>query len=122
MACHTMKTEIVTFPTLDEPVTFYIGTSQQENHDVISLGKSTDIWFHLADMSSAHVVAVLPTIKITRKQRGNIIRRGAYLCKIYTAKAASMSSVSVTYSMIQYVTKTSTPGSVVVREAHEITV
>lgn len=117
-----MKTEIVTFPTLDEPVTFYIGTSQQENHDVISLGKATDLWFHLADMSSAHVVAVLPTIKITRKQRGNIIRRGAYLCKMYTTKAASISSVSVTYSAIQYVTKTDTPGSVVVREAHEITV
>lgn len=117
-----MKTEIVTFPTLDEPVTFYIGTSQQENHDVISLGKPTDIWFHLADMSSAHVVAILPTIKITRKQRGNIIRRGAYLCKIHTKKTSSMSSVSVTYSTIQHVTKTSTPGSVIVREAHEIIV
>jgi predicted ribosome quality control (RQC) complex YloA/Tae2 family protein len=117
-----MKTETIAFPTLNEPVTFYIGSSQQENHDVIALGKPDDLWFHLADMSSAHVVAILPTIKITRKQRGSIIRRGAYLCKIHTAKAASLSSVSVTYSTIKYVTPTSIPGSVLVREAHEITV
>lgn len=116
-----MKTELVTFPALTNTVTFYIGRSQSENHAVIDLGRPKDLWFHLADQSSAHVVAVLPD-GINRKLRSQIIRRGAVLCKQYTAKAASLSNVPVTYATLEHVRKTEIPGEVTVRRSGQIIV
>ncbi len=111
-----MKQETQLFPTMKEPVTFYIGQSQQENHAVIDLGKPTDLWCHLAGTSSAHVVACLPT-DIDRKQRGTILRRAALLCKIHTAKAKSLPRVEVTYASLQHVQKTPIPGQVTVQNS-----
>lgn len=122
MCCpNTMKTELITFPALANTVTFYIGRSQHENHAVIDLGRPKDLWFHLAGQSSTHVVAVIPD-GIDRRLRGQIIRRGAALCKQHTAKAASLSSVSVTYAPLEYVRKTNTPGEVVVGRSGQIIV
>ena len=95
-------------------VTYYIGKSQQENHAVIDLGRSSsdrNIWFHLADMSSCHVVAILPP-DLSRKERGKIIKHGALLCKQHTAKATTEQKVSVTYAPVASITKGQTPGSV----------
>lgn len=116
-----MKTELVTFPALPTAVTFYIGRSQNENHAVIDLGRPKDLWFHLADQSSAHVVAVLPD-GVNRKLRGQIIRRGAALCKQYTAKAAAAQGVPVTYAQLEYVRKTAIPGEVIVHHSGQIIV
>ena len=108
-------------------VTYYIGKTQQENHDVIDLGFSTglsserNIWFHLADTSSCHVVAILPP-NVDRKVRGKIIKQGALLCKQHTAKAATQQHVSVTYAPLSAVIKERTPGSVTVMEPRTIVV
>ena len=102
-------------------VTYYVGRTQQENHDVIDLGAPTDLWFHLADTSSCHVVAVVPE-KLTRKARGKIIKQGALLCKQWTAKATSQHDVRVTYAPISAVQKEEIPGSVTVTNASTITV
>jgi predicted ribosome quality control (RQC) complex YloA/Tae2 family protein len=103
-----MKTELLHIPF---PVTFYIGRSQQENHDVIDLGGPDDIWFHVADQSSCHVVAVLP-VGCDRKQRSKIIRHGARLCKQYTNSVKSATHVPITYALISHVTKDTVPGRV----------
>jgi len=107
-------------------VTYYIGKTQQENHDIIDLGSTgfsseRNIWFHLADTSSCHVVAVLPE-DIDRKTRGKIIKQGALLCKQNTAKAAGQQKVTVIYAPLSAVTKESTPGSVLVTESRTIVV
>lgn len=102
-------------------VTYYIGKTQQENHDVIDLGSSSDLWFHLADTSSCHVVAIVPP-EIDRKERGKIIKQGALLCKQHTAKAASQKRVTVTYAPLSAVTKEQIPGSVTVSEPKTIVV
>ena len=107
-------------------VTYYIGKTQQENHDVIDLGFSTglsserNIWFHLANTSSCHVVAIVPE-GIPRKERGKIIKQGALLCKQHTAKVAGQ-RVSVTYAPMSAITKEQTPGSVTVSEPKTIVV
>jgi predicted ribosome quality control (RQC) complex YloA/Tae2 family protein len=103
-----MKTELLHIPF---PVTFYIGRSQQENHDVIDFGGPDDLWFHVADQSSCHVVAVLP-VDCDRKQRSKIIRHGARLCKQYTNSVKSASNVPITYAPIRHVTKDTVPGRV----------
>ncbi len=114
-----MKT--LTYDIQGAPVTFYIGRTQQENHEVLDHGKPTDLWFHLADTSSCHVVAILPD-DCDRKVRGAILRRGASICKQYTAKAASARSVPVTYTTVANVTKDRIPGRVMVNDARTIVV
>jgi len=106
-----MKVEQLTFSNIPTPVTFYIGRTQEENHTVIDLGGPDDIWFHLMNMSSCHVVAILPT-DCSAKQRRTIVRRGAALCKQHTAKVASLPNIMVTYTAVRNVRKESTPGSV----------
>jgi len=102
-------------------VTYYIGRTQQENHAIIDLGTPTDLWFHLADTSSCHVVAVVPA-GICRKERGKIIKQGALLCKQWTSKAKSQRDVEVTYALLSKVRKEATPGSVMVTTSSTITV
>ncbi len=113
-----MKTELLHIPF---PVTFYIGRSQQENHDVIDFGGPDDLWFHVADQSSCHVVAVLP-VDCDRKQRSKIIRHGARLCKQYTNSVKSSSQVPITYAPIRCVTKDMVPGRVHVTDERTIVV
>ena len=101
-----MKTEQINLPT---PVTFYIGRTQHENHAILDLGRPTDLWFHVADQPSCHVVAVLP-VDCDRKQRNKIIRHGALLCKQYTNSVKSASRVPITYALVSHVTKDMVPG------------
>ena len=114
-----MKT--ITLDIQSTPVTFYIGRSQQENHAVLDDKKPTDLWFHLADTSSCHVVAVLPD-DCDRKLRGAILRRGAALCKQHTTKVASQRNVPITYTTVANVAKDTVPGRVLLHDSHTIVV
>jgi predicted ribosome quality control (RQC) complex YloA/Tae2 family protein len=116
-----MKTELFSVANIEFPITFYIGRTQQENHSVLDLAKPTDLWFHLADTSSCHVIAILPN-GINRKERGYIIRRGALICKQNTARAASQSRVAVAYTTVQDCIKSDIPGAVSVANIRTIIV
>jgi predicted ribosome quality control (RQC) complex YloA/Tae2 family protein len=119
-----MKTEQFTIPNTTFAVTFHIGKSQQENHGIIDMGQPDDLWFHLAGTSSSHVVALLSSAgAIDRKMRGAIIRRGALLCKMNTAKATSAKNIAVTYAKCKDITKGAVPGQVLIHgESHMITI
>lgn len=95
-----------------EPLTFYIGTAQHENHDVLDMGKPSDYWFHLTETSSAHVVASVPE-GTPRKHLKYIVKQGALLCKQHTAKVAKERNVTITFTRVANVRKTETPGSVI---------
>lgn len=113
-----MKTELVTIKGIPVPVVFYIGRTQEENHDVIALGGARDLWFHAANQPSCHVVAILPPA-LDRKQRGAIIRRGAYLCKTHTTGAP----VAIMFAPLAHVCPVvGVPGQVTVAESQTINV
>ncbi len=116
-----MKTITLDIGSQSTPVTFYIGRSQQENHSVLDDKKPTDLWFHLADTSSCHVVAVLPD-DCDRKLRGLILRRGAALCKQHTTKVASVRNVPITYTTVGNVAKDVVPGRVILHDSRTIVV
>ncbi len=101
-----MKTLTLTIQSI--PVVYYIGRSQQENHAVLDLGGPTDLWFHLADTSSCHVVAILPA-DCPRKLCGAIQRRGAALCREWSRAAGDAAVLCVRLSDVQ---KTTVPGTV----------
>ena len=112
--------DIVTIPIYptQKNISFMIGKNAQGNDCIISASKSTDIWFHLANQPSCHVVAVIPDM-LTKKDRGYIIRKGAELCK-QRSKERSSTSVGVIYTKIQNVSKTDILGCVNTTECSHI--
>jgi len=115
-----MKTEILFINGLNREITFYIGKNQNENFDVIDMGEDEDIWFHANNISSSHVVAIIPK-DIIKKEIYYIIKTGALLCKINTNKLKSLKKVEFIYTQIKNIKKTDIVGCVNVENQKFIT-
>ena len=117
-----MKTETYLFEKLNQPVTYYIGKNANDNVEVIEKSvNSSDLWFHAKDMSSCHVVAVMP-YSIDKKQLRYIIKKGAILCKQHTLKLASIKNLEIIYTTLSNVKCTNIPGQVITQHVKTITI
>ena len=96
---------------LKDKITFYIGKNALGNFDIIDKSKSNDIWFHIDDKPSAHVIALIPD-KINKKDLRYIIKQGAVLCK-QESKYKSVNDINIVYTTINNISKTDTIGSVI---------
>jgi len=106
-----MKTEIQQIG--NHEITFYIGKNSADNFAVLDAADENDMWFHLQDVPSCHVVASLKDHDMAnKKELHKIIVAGACLCKKNTAKYASTSYVEVIYTKVKNVVKTEVIGSV----------
>lgn len=106
-----MKIEKIYINKLNEYITFYIGTNQNDNFTIIDEGYEFDMWFHSVDTSSCHVVARIPTT--TQKQQMKyIIKQGALLCKQHTNKLKNIQNVKIMYTQLKNVSKTNIIGMV----------
>ena len=114
-----MKTENLFIQGLDREITFYIGQKQSENFDVIDKGTDDDLWFHANEISSCHVVAILPE-DINKKELKYIIKMGALLCKQNTNKLKSLHDVEILYTQIKNIEKTNVPGCVKIKNTKRI--
>ncbi len=85
-----------------------IGENKADNDMIISKSKQTDIWFHLANLPSCHVI-----ISCNRKHPINkqMIKYCADLVKQHT-KYKYLRKVKVNYTQIKNVKKTKTQGLV----------
>lgn len=117
-----MKTETVFIQGLNREITFYIGRNKLENDQVINMGAPDDIWFHINEVSSCHVVASIPNDIVTHKERRYIVKAGALLCKKYTHKMRSAHDVDIVYTKLKYLTKTRHIGCVHVSQQSHIVV
>jgi predicted ribosome quality control (RQC) complex YloA/Tae2 family protein len=109
-----VKTEIIRFPNIGEEVTYYIGKSREENFEVLDMGGSSDLWFHVSGESSCHVVCIVPT-GINKKQIMTLVKKGGELCKQNTAKfRGGKTSIEITYAHLANVKKTNILGCVTV--------
>lgn len=114
-----MKTEVKFIQGLNREITFYIGQKQSENFDVIDMGKNNDLWFHANDISSCHVVAIIPE-DINKKDLRSIIKMGSLLCKNNTNKLTSLNGVEFVYTQIKNLEKTNVPGCVKIKNIKTI--
>lgn len=114
-----MKIEEINFPNLERSVIFTIGNNAKENHEIIDLSKENDMWFHVDNLPSCHVVASLPD-NITKKELKSIIKKGAEFCKQYS-KYSSHKNLHISYTLIKNVKKTKVLGSVILTN-HKIIV
>jgi predicted ribosome quality control (RQC) complex YloA/Tae2 family protein len=94
---------------LNMNITFYIGKNAAGNFDIIDMSKPNDMWFHINNISSAHVIASIPD-KLDKKDIRYIIKQGAILCKQHSKTHES----TIIYTTINNVKKTDIIGSVII--------
>lgn len=94
--------------------TYYIGRSAAENTYLVDNSNPCDLWFHLAQHPSCHIVCDLEGRNIANKKiLRKIIRQGAVLCKA-NSKLRSEKRINIEYAYIKNVVTTKIPGKVFV--------
>ena len=104
-----MKQHIFEFKSSE--YVFIIGKNKEDNFRIIDETVETDIWFHVEGEPSCHVI--LKNTNNVNDIPKQVIKRGAYLCKINSKAAKSKKSV-IMYSQIKNVEKTAIMGQVLV--------
>ena len=95
-------------------ITYVIGKNAQDNFNIIDNSKPNDIWFHLDENPSCHVIALISDNidRLNKKELNKIIKRGALICKD-NSKCKSDTNINVVYTFIKNVKKTEKIGTVV---------
>jgi predicted ribosome quality control (RQC) complex YloA/Tae2 family protein len=98
-----------------------IGRNKEGNFNIIDDSDDLDIWFHIEDEPSCHLI-----LKNTEKMKLNkiprqVIKFCAYQCKIHS-KAKRLPKCNVIYTLLSNVIKTEIVGKVAVREFKTVTV
>jgi predicted ribosome quality control (RQC) complex YloA/Tae2 family protein len=111
-----MKTELFDYNGVE--YLFSIGKNKEDNFKILDDAKQTDIWFHLENEPSCHVILTNDDkINDIPKQ---VIKKGAYFCKINSKSKQKVCNVM--YSPVQNVEKTNIIGRVIVSRYWTISV
>jgi predicted ribosome quality control (RQC) complex YloA/Tae2 family protein len=103
-------------------IAFRVGQNAQENFDLLDASEPHDLWFHVSQESSCHVVATIPPEKnYDKKTMKKIAIQGAVICK-QNCRYKSDKDVHVIYTTINNVKKGAHLGTVVVDEYKTIVV
>lgn len=117
-----MITKTIFIPAIKDEIEFYIGETAQDNFDMIDICKPIDLWFHIHNESSCHVIAIMPIdVKYTRNQISKIITQGALCCKEHS-KYKSSKDVKICYTRLINIIKTHVIGQVIMKEMKLITI
>lgn len=118
-----MKITEIYFDKIKRTITFYIGKSAEDNFDIIDNANPSDLWFHLADYSSCHVIATIPEddeCEIDKKCLKQIVQSAALLCRKNTQKIENIQNVRVVYTKIENVEKTEKKGCVTFKDESKL--
>jgi len=117
-----MREVQIYFSELEDDIVFYIGTNSRDNFAVIDEGAPDDLWFHAEEVSSCHVVAILPNYKLPKKIIEKIIVHGCLLCKENTNKLKNEGNVNFIYTTIRNIKKTKNPGEVITNNVKRLAI
>lgn len=95
---------------LKKNITYLIGLDSVGNFSIIDMSASTDLWFHLEDKPSPHVIAKIQD-NLSKKELSYIVKQGAILCKS-RSKYKSEKKIPINYTNVGNIKKTSVIGSV----------
>ena len=76
----------------------YMGKDKYENEDLIKYGWPEDVWFHVDNLSSAHVYVRLPVGKTMDDIPDEVVRECAQLVKENSIEGCKKASVTVIYT------------------------
>lgn len=86
---------MVHFYTNSEGYVIYMGADKYENEDLIKYGLPEDLWFHVDDMSSAHVYLRLRKNQKLEDVSSTAIMECAQLVKANSIEGCKMREVKV---------------------------
>jgi predicted ribosome quality control (RQC) complex YloA/Tae2 family protein len=109
-----MKTDFFTFD--NTTYTINIGQNAQENTDMVSSASQHDMWFHVDNSPSCHVILTCIHSKSVPRQ---VLKRCAYMCKIHS-KAKFEPLSQIIYTRVANVQVTEIPGRVVASDCKVI--
>jgi predicted ribosome quality control (RQC) complex YloA/Tae2 family protein len=105
-----MKTFKVFDNLINEELEIIMGKSADENWKIIDDSNENDIWFHLDDFPSCHVILKTKGKDLKELNKQTFIHC-ASICK-ENSKYCNMKNISVIYTKIKNVKKADTVGSV----------
>jgi predicted ribosome quality control (RQC) complex YloA/Tae2 family protein len=91
-------------------ILFRIGQCKEDHHQMIDESSPQDLWFHLEDFPSSHIIASVPD-DLNREKVKEIIRYGIRLSR---EKSKYGSDVAVVYRRIRDVQKSNVIGEVII--------
>lgn len=103
----------------DIEYTIYIGENKHDNWNIIDNAEDNDLWFHVENLPSCHLILKCGENK---KPCNKVLKRCAYLCKIYTNSAKSLRKCNITYTRVECIEKTCHVGEVIARDCKIISV
>ena len=108
-------------------ISYVVGGNAQENHDIIDAAQPDDIWFHISNQPSCHVIASMPTDHIiTKPELHRILKQGALICiqqsNVEISKSNKSNKTDVEWTRIQNVTKMDIPGKVLAEKVRIISI
>lgn len=102
-------------------ILFIKGKNAKNNTLIVTEADENDLWFHVADMPSSHIIAKIHDLELTKDQYKSIVKRGAKITKM-TSKYSSNTLLNIAYTEIKNVQVTTTPGLVTLIEHKNIVV
>jgi predicted ribosome quality control (RQC) complex YloA/Tae2 family protein len=103
--------KIEAFSNEDGEWTIIIGKNREENWKIIDESDPTDIWFHVHNIPSCHVI--LKSCTNLSSVSNDVLKHCGLLCKM-NSKAKTEKKTIIMYSPIINVKKTKTVGEVIV--------
>lgn len=101
---------------------FVVGTCKEENQYLIDKSQCHDLWFHISNYPSCHVVCQIQNAsKPNKKHLHKIIKQGALCCKAHS-KYKRDKNVDITYATIGQLESTDKIGKVIVHNSKTITI
>jgi len=117
-----MKTEFIKVSGIPDPIEFWIGSNAQDNFDMIDEAEQDDLWFHVNNESSGHVIArISNSTELNKKIINKIIIQGGVMCKKYS-KCKSKHNLEIVYTRIFDIVKTHSLGQVILRSSKVVTI
>ncbi|KAH8306542.1 hypothetical protein KR018_009727 [Drosophila ironensis] len=80
-------------------VVLFMGRDKHENEELIRWGWPEDVWFHVSDLSSAHVYLRLPKGQTVEDIPTDVLVDAAQLCKANSIQGNKVNNLDIVYTM-----------------------
>lgn len=110
-----MKELLIDFDGIEHRV--WVGSNAHDNWRVIEQSEEDDVWFHLDDVPSCHVV-----LQHSEHINRSILKHCAAICKSYTNKYRGKRKPHVVATSVSNLRFGMTPGMVYMRDPARVTV
>jgi predicted ribosome quality control (RQC) complex YloA/Tae2 family protein len=98
----------------------WVGENATDNFQIISDADQNDLWFHLDQFSSPHVILRNPNNLKRNKIPKQLINSAAELCKLHSRFKTVSKKIGIIYTEVKNVKKTKVVGQVVTRKTTKI--